>query len=87
MLAETTGGAGMGLVWGWLVAQHLHTMRRPWRSGPLLAGATIVLLAAGWMLRLPEHTLPWFGALMALGLVLHLAMRAGLRARLTVREP
>ena len=86
VVAEAAGGVGIGLVWGWLVARPLDAMRWPGRTLPLLLGATILLLVGGRPY-LQAATLLWFLALTVVGLGLHLALRAGLRARLAGSAP
>ena len=75
------GSVGLGLVWGWLIGSLGGRVRRPLLDGLALGAGTLLLAGQVAMLAGLDALPRFFGAVM-LALLLHLAWRRELRARL-----
>jgi hypothetical protein len=71
------GGAGLGLVWGWLICS--HRSGQPPALGVLVGGAVVQAVLAGWLSATGAALIVVLGAI--LGCWLHLSWLGQIRAR------
>lgn len=80
-MIASLGGAGVGLVWGWLLALRAPWTRRVTRGTAAAAVASLVFAIEAFALAHWRAAVILLASL-AIGLVAHLAWREALRARL-----
>lgn len=80
MLITSLGGAGFGLVWGWLMGGLEGHVQRPLRAW-LLAGAATLLLSAEIFWLADGWTVALFLIAALIALLLHVGWRRNLRQR------